>query len=67
MLKKILKFVLSNKDGIIIFNLSFILLLVEVDLILEKQSYQRNAFVICGIDYIKIVLILSTKLIIFYI
>lgn len=36
LLKKSLEFVLYKKNNIIIFNSSFILLLIEVDLIIKK-------------------------------
>lgn len=36
LLKKGVKFVLSKKNGIVVFNLSLILLLAEVNLILRK-------------------------------
>ena len=36
LIKKNFKFALSRWDGIVIFNLSFILLLTKVDLILEE-------------------------------
>lgn len=36
LLKKDFKFILDSRNGIIIFNLSFILLLVKIDFILEE-------------------------------
>lgn len=63
LLKEDLKFVLWKKDDIIAFNLSLVLLLAEVNLILEKQSHKWDALVAYSIGYIKMILILSTKII----
>lgn len=45
------------------FYLSFVLLPIEIDPILEKQSYKKNALVAHGTNYIEIVLILSIKVV----
>lgn len=66
LLKKTFKFVLSKKNDIIIFNLSLILMLTKFNLILEKQSYKKDALIAYATDYIKIVLPLSTKIIALY-
>lgn len=63
--KKRLKFVLSKRDNIIIFNISFILLPAKIDLILEKQSCKKNILKTCGTGYIKIVFTFLTKVIAF--
>lgn len=64
LLEKSLKFVLSKKDGIVIFNLGLILLLVKVDSILEKQGCKKNALRAHVIGYVKIVLALLTKVVV---
>lgn len=66
MLKKNLKFVLNRGDDTITFNLCFILLIMEVDLIAEKQSNKKIAFRVRGISYIEIILELLTKIVTFY-
>lgn len=55
------KFVLSKKDNTIAFNLSFVLLSAEVDLIQKKQGFKKDTFKACDTDRIKIILLLSTK------
>lgn len=67
LLEKDLKFILNKGDGTVMFNLSLVLLLVEVDFILAKQGCIRHAFVVCHIGHIKIILALSTEVITFYI
>lgn len=65
--KKSFKFVLIKKNDIFAFNLSFILLLVEINLISKKQSYKNDMFIAYNIGYIKIIFILLTKIVAFYI
>lgn len=67
MLEKDLKFVLSKKDSIIIFNLSLVLLPAEVDLIAEKEGYKGDMFRSCDTSYVKMILALLTKIIALYI
>lgn len=62
-LEKSFKIVLSNKNSIIAFYLSFVLLLVEVDPILEKKSCKKDVLITRNIDYIEIVFKPLTKLI----
>lgn len=52
---------------IIIFNLSFMLLLTESHLISEKQGCKKDILVACDFGYIEIVFVQTTKLILFYI
>ena len=66
LLKEGFKFVLSKGDGIIAFNLSFVLLPAEVNPVFEKQSRKKDAFVVYGSDCIKIILTLLTEVIAFY-
>lgn len=64
--KNSLKFVLNKRDGIIAFNLNFMLLPVEVNFIIKEQGCKKDAFIICGTGCIKIILVLLTKIITLY-
>lgn len=57
---------LDSGDGFVLFFLYFILLIIKVNLILKKQSSKNYAFIICNINYLKIVLVLLIKIIILY-
>lgn len=65
--KKNLKFVPYKKGGSVTFDLSLILLSVEVDLIPEKWGYKKCMFVAFGFSDFKMVLGLSTEIVIFYV
>lgn len=65
-LKKGLKLALSKKNGTVIFNLSFMLLPAEINPNLEKQSRKKDELIAYSSSHVKIVFILSTKIIIFY-
>lgn len=65
--KKGLEFVPNIENSIIVFNLSFVLLLIEVDPIIEKQSCKKNTFRTNGIGIVKIVFVLLTKVVVLYI
>lgn len=67
LLKKSLKFVLSKRDGTIIFNLGLLLLLAKVDFILKDQNYERDVLGAYGIGCVKIVRALLTKILAFHI
>lgn len=67
LLEKDFKLIVNKKNNTIIFNSSFILLLIEVDFVLEKQSYKKDTFMITSIRHVKIVLILVIKIIAFHI
>lgn len=67
LLKKDFKFVLSRRDNTIVFNLSFILLLIQNNPNLKEQSYKKNMLVAYDTGRIKIVLVLLTKVITLYI
>lgn len=58
LLKKSLKFISIRKNGIIIFNLSLILLSTEVDPILKEQSLKKDALEAYRTGHIEIVLAL---------
>lgn len=66
MSKKGLEFVLSKRDGINAFNLSFRLLLAKIDFVQEKQGYKKDTLVVYSSGYIKMVLTLSIKVVVFY-
>lgn len=65
--KKGLEFVLSGRNGTIAFNLSFMLLQAEIDLISKNQGCKKDALRACGISRVKIVLRLLTKIVALYI
>ena len=64
--KEGLKFVPNRGDSIFAFNLSFVLLLAENNLVLEKKGCKKNAFIAHGSGHIKIILISLTKVITLY-
>ena len=66
LLEKGFKFVSSSGDGIVAFNLSFVLLSAKVNPILEEQGRKENAFVARGSGRIEMILILSTEIIALY-
>lgn len=55
LLEKRFKFVSSNRSSTIVLNLDFLLRLVEIDLLPEKQGYKRDVLKTSDIGYIKIV------------
>lgn len=65
--KKSLKFISKNSNGTILFNLSLVLFLVEVNFISKKQSFKKNVLVVNDTSYIKKIFALLTKIIAFYI
>lgn len=67
LLEKDLEFAPNKKSNVITFNLGLILLPAEINSILEKQSCKKDALIAYSIDCIKIVLILLTKIVTFYI
>lgn len=62
-LDKSLGFVSSKEDGIITFNMDFVLLSAEVDPILKEKSNKKDALRVCGAGYIEMVFALSTEVI----
>lgn len=65
--KKDLKFDLSRGNDIVIFNSSFMLLPIEINLITEEQDYKNDMCITCDINCVKIIFILPTKIIALYI
>lgn len=63
LLEKNLKFVSSKESNLVLLNLSLLLLLAEVNAILEKRIHERDVLVAYSISYIKIIIILSEKII----
>lgn len=66
LLKKDFKFVPSKGNTTIIFDLSLILLLVEIDPFTEKHSSKEYAFKTCGIACIEIILALLIEVVVFH-
>ena len=64
--KKGLEFVPSRRNAIVAFNLSFLLLLAEVNLVSKKQGQKGDAFVSCDSNHIKMIFTLLTEVIILY-
>lgn len=60
------EFVSTRRDGIIAFNLRFVLLPAEVNPISEKQGHEKNVFVAHGSGRVEIILRLLTKVIALY-
>lgn len=65
--EKSLEFVLIRGDDTIIFNLDLVLLAVKVASILEEQNYKRNMLKTRNIGRVKMVLALSTKIVVLHI
>lgn len=66
-MEKSFKFVLSSKNIIVAFNLSLMLLLIKVDPIWKKLSYEKDVLLAYGTDCIKITFALLIKIVILYI
>lgn len=64
LLKKYPKFIPSKKSNAVIFDLSFILLPMKIDLIKKKHSYKKIAFKAYGNNYIKMIFILPIEIVI---
>lgn len=67
MLKNRLEFILSSANNIVVFNLSFVLLLAKVNFILEKQNCKKGTSIVYNTSYIKKIFILLIKVLVFYI
>lgn len=65
-LEKSLEFVLSKRSVIISLYLGYMLLLAKVDLVFEEQSCKKKKLVAHGTGCVKIVPILSTKIVVLY-
>ena len=59
--EKGLEFVLGRRDGIVAFNLSFVLLPAEVNPISEERGREGDAFVARGSGRVEMILTLSTE------
>lgn len=53
LLKKSIEFIANEKKSTIAFNLSFVLLLAEVVLVLEKQSHKKDELVAYSFGRVK--------------
>lgn len=65
--KNSFKFISNKKSGFIIFDLDLISLLTNNDLILKKCNCKKDTFMTFDFSIFKIVLVLLTKVVIFYI
>ena len=61
--KEAFEFDSNRRNGIVAFNLRFVLLLAEVNPISEKQGCKKDTFIVCGSGYVKIILTLLTEII----
>lgn len=61
LLEKNLKFISSERNDPISFNLRLVLLPTKVDPISEEQGCERDAFVICGINRLEMILALLAE------
>lgn len=66
LLKKSLKFVLNNRNSIIVFIFNLVLLFIEINFILKKQSCTKDVLIAYSTHYIKMILILSIKIVALY-
>lgn len=64
--EKGLEFVLSRRDNTVAFNLSLVLLPVEVNDIPEEQGHEGGALEARGTGHLEIVFALSTKVVALY-
>lgn len=64
-LKKILKLVLNRESDPVMFDPGFILLGIKVNPIPKEQGCEKDTFVTLGLNGFKIVLALSTEVVIF--
>lgn len=65
--EKGLKLVSSRKNSIVIFDLSFVLLLAKIDPVVEEKSCKKHAFRACSTSCIEMIFTLPTKIIVFHI
>lgn len=61
--KEDFEFIPSREDGIIVFELGLMLLLVEIDFVVEKQSRKMNKFKACSTGRIKMIFALPTEVV----
>lgn len=67
LLKKGFEFIISRKYGIVASKLSFMLLPAEVNPVSEKWNCKEDVFVTCGFSCVKMILTLSTKVVVLYV
>lgn len=63
LLKKGLEFALYRRNSIVAFDMSFVLLSIEIDYILEKQSCKKDALMFHSSGYVKMVFTLLIKVV----
>lgn len=61
-LKKSFEIILYKRNNLVKFKSSIILLLIEANFILEKQSFKKEAYVASGLIRFKIVFALSIEI-----
>lgn len=66
LLEKNFKFASNRENNIVIFYSSFVLLLIEIDVIAKDQSYKKDMFIAYGIGHVKIIFTLPVKVLIYY-
>lgn len=64
LIEKNIEFVLSEQDRI--FNLSFVMLLIEVNIILKISNYKKNVLMFNSFGCIKIIFLLPIKVVALY-
>lgn len=67
MLEKGFEFVLNKEGNIIAFDLSLVLLLVEIDFVAEKRSYKKHVFKAYGTNHVEMIFVLLIEVVILYI
>lgn len=65
--EKNLKFIPNRRGNSIAFDLSLVLLPIEIDLIIKEKSWKENIFTIYGNGYIKIIFTLLIKVVAYYV
>lgn len=65
--KKNLEFFLNRENNTLTFNVSFVPLLAEVNLMSKEQGCKKNAFKVYGTSHVKMIIVLLTEVITFYI
>lgn len=60
--KKNFKLVQSRKSNIVALNVSFMLLLVEIDLVAKEQSCKKDTFKAHSTSHVKIIFVLLAEI-----
>lgn len=66
LLKKSFEFIPNKRSNAITFYIDLILLPAEIDLLSKKQSHKKDTLVAHSTSHIKIILVMLTKVIVFY-